>query len=268
MPSQSRDLERRHLWKPKPVRTLTPPDPPLQDDVVLLRPPEPADADALLPIRSEEDTRRWMLWDDEPPPNHDEILANIERARRSWAEGTWAVFVITVDGEIVGGANLGFYDHDIAEGSYFLAGAERGKGYATRTLRLWRSGPSRRTGLSGSSSASTRATRDRSGWPGGSASRGRASSARRAARPTGLASTRSCSRCSRASSPSEAYAPPSRPKVRRRNRRRRRSSCSSLACRFASRRSIACSNSRRASAHRALVSGSIGFFGHRRLVRL
>ena len=25
------------------------------------------------------------------------------------------VFVITVDGEVVGGANLGFYEHDIAE---------------------------------------------------------------------------------------------------------------------------------------------------------
>ena len=69
------------------MRELTPPDPPLQDDVVLLRPPEDADADALLPIRSEEDTRRWMLWDDEPPPDHAEILANIDRARQSWADG-------------------------------------------------------------------------------------------------------------------------------------------------------------------------------------
>jgi RimJ/RimL family protein N-acetyltransferase len=77
-----------------------------------------------------------MLWDDEPPPDHEEILANIERARQSWADGTWAVFVITVQGEAVGGANLGFYEHDIAEVSYFLAGAERGKGYATRAVRL------------------------------------------------------------------------------------------------------------------------------------
>ena len=118
------------------MRGLIPPNPPLEDGVVLLRPPDAADAHALLPIRSEEDTRRWMLWDDEPPPDHEEILANIERARQSWAEGTWAVFVITVGGEIVGGANLGFYEHDIAEGSYFLARAARGKGYATRTLRL------------------------------------------------------------------------------------------------------------------------------------
>jgi RimJ/RimL family protein N-acetyltransferase len=118
------------------VRTLTPPDPPLQDDVVLVRPPDPADAEALLPIRSEEDTRRWMLWDDEPTPDHKEILANIERAGQSWADGTWAVFVITVDGAIVGGANLGFYDHEIAETSYYLAQAARGKGYATRAVRL------------------------------------------------------------------------------------------------------------------------------------
>ena len=165
MPRQSRDLERPHLWKPKPVRELIPPDPPLQDDVVLLRPPEPADADALLPIRSEEDTRRWMLWDDEPLPDHDEILANIERAQQSWAEGTWAVFVITVNGEIVGGANLGYYEHDIAEGSYFLAGAERGRATRRGRFGFSRSGPSRRTGSSASSCASTRETRRRSGWP-------------------------------------------------------------------------------------------------------
>ena len=181
------------------MRTLTPPDPPLQDDVVLLRPPEAADADALLPIRSEEDTRRWMLWDDEPPPDHAEILANIERARQSWADGTWAVFVITVDGEIVGGANLGFYEHDIAEGSYFLAGAERGKGYATRALRLLARWAFERTGSSGSSCASTRGTRLRSGSPSASGSRARESSARRVARPTGRASTRWCFRCCRAS---------------------------------------------------------------------
>ena len=136
------------------MRELDPPDPPLQDDVVLLRPPKPADADALLPIRSEEDTRRWMLWDDEPPPDHAEILANIERAQQSWAEGTWAVFVITVDGEIVGGANLGFYDHDIAEGSYFLAGAERGQGLCDADASA--SGP---LGLRGERDRAARAAR-------------------------------------------------------------------------------------------------------------
>jgi RimJ/RimL family protein N-acetyltransferase len=118
------------------MRTLIPPDPPLQDGVVLLRRPTWEDAVALRVIRSEEDTRRWMLWDDEPPPDHAEILRNIERSRQSWTEGTWAVFVITVEDVTVGGANLAFYEHDIAEVSYFLARAERGKGYATRAVRL------------------------------------------------------------------------------------------------------------------------------------
>jgi RimJ/RimL family protein N-acetyltransferase len=101
----------------------------------VLRPPVAEDAEALRPIRSEEDTRRWMLWD-EPPPGEAEILANIERAKQSWAAGTWAVFVITVDGEIVGGVNIGFHDHDIAEVSYFLTRSARGHGYATRAVRL------------------------------------------------------------------------------------------------------------------------------------
>lgn len=112
------------------------PDPPLGDGVVLLRPPVPDDAPALRPIRSEPDTRKWMLWDGEPPPNHADNLANIERAAQSWAGGAWAVFVIEVAGEVVGGANLGFYDHEIAEVSYFLARSARGRGYATRAVRL------------------------------------------------------------------------------------------------------------------------------------
>ena len=87
------------------------------------------------------------------PPDHAEILANIERARQSWADGTWAVFVITVDGEAVGGANLGFYEHDIAECSYFLAGAERGKGYATGGA------PSRALGLRAERYRAARAAR-------------------------------------------------------------------------------------------------------------
>jgi RimJ/RimL family protein N-acetyltransferase len=77
-----------------------------------------------------------MGWDHEPPPDHAEILATIERAARSWAEGAWAVFVIEVSGQVVGGANLGFYDHEIAEISYYLARSARGHGHATRAVRL------------------------------------------------------------------------------------------------------------------------------------
>ena len=92
------------------------------------------------PIRavySEPDIRRWMGWDDRPP-DEAEARANIERAARAWQEGTWAVFRIAdaATDEVVGGVNLRFADHDIAEISYFLRASARGRGFATRAVRL------------------------------------------------------------------------------------------------------------------------------------
>ncbi len=78
-----------------------------------------------------------MGWDDELPDD-DEARRNIERADSSWGEGTWAVFRI-VDAEtdeVVGGVNLRFAEHDIAEVSFFLARVARGRGFATRAVRL------------------------------------------------------------------------------------------------------------------------------------
>ena len=116
---------------------LVPPDPPLRDGDLLLRPSREADAAAVRAVYSEPDIRSWMAWDDRPPDDA-EALANIERAARAWDEGTWAVFRI-VDAatyEVVGGVNLRFGDHDIAEISYFLRASARGRGLATRAVRL------------------------------------------------------------------------------------------------------------------------------------
>jgi RimJ/RimL family protein N-acetyltransferase len=76
-----------------------------------------------------------MGWD-EVPEDEAAIAQTIERAARSWADGTWAVFLIEVSGEVVGGANLGFYEEEIAEVSYYLGVRARGRGYATRAVRL------------------------------------------------------------------------------------------------------------------------------------
>lgn len=78
-----------------------------------------------------------MLWDGELPDDA-EAMANIERAARAWDEGSWAVFRI-VDAptdEVVGGVNLQFGEHEIAEISYFLRASVRGCGLATRAVRL------------------------------------------------------------------------------------------------------------------------------------
>ena len=119
------------------VRPLVPPDPPLQDGDLLLRPSREADAPAIRALYSEPDIRRWMGWDDQPPDDA-EALANIERAAASWQEGSWAVLRIAdaATDEVIGGVNLRFADHDIAEVSYFLSAAARGRGRATRAVRL------------------------------------------------------------------------------------------------------------------------------------
>jgi RimJ/RimL family protein N-acetyltransferase len=78
-----------------------------------------------------------MGWDDQLP-DHAEARANIERAARAWEEGSWAVFRIVdaATDRVIGGVNLQFGDHDIAEVSYFLSASARGRGLATRAVRL------------------------------------------------------------------------------------------------------------------------------------
>lgn len=116
---------------------LVPPDPPLRDGDLLLRPSTPADAAAIREVYSERDIRHWMGWDDELP-DEAEALANIERAARAWEVGAWAVFrvVLLPQDEVVGGANLLLHERDIAEVSYFLRRSARGRGLATRAVLL------------------------------------------------------------------------------------------------------------------------------------
>ena len=54
-----------------------------------------------------------MCWDDQIP-DEAEALANIDRAARSWDEGTWAVFRIAdaETDEVIGGVNLKLGEHD------------------------------------------------------------------------------------------------------------------------------------------------------------
>jgi RimJ/RimL family protein N-acetyltransferase len=107
----------------------------LADGDLTLRRAVPTDAADIAEVYSEADTRHWMLWDDELP-DQAEALANIERSEQAWAEGSWAVFRIVVDGHVVGGANLQFLAYDVAETSYFLRASARGRGLATRAVLL------------------------------------------------------------------------------------------------------------------------------------
>ncbi len=56
------------------MHKLRPPDPPLRDGDVLLRPSRPDDLDAILAVYREEDVQHWMGWDFLEPdgPTEDE----------------------------------------------------------------------------------------------------------------------------------------------------------------------------------------------------
>src|SRR4051794_26834619 len=113
------------------------PDPPLRDDDLVLRPGTPRDVNSIRAVYSERDIRRWMGWDEELP-DEAEARANLARAAASWREGTWAVFRIVDSGtdQVVGGVNLRMAGNETAEVSYFLRASARGRGLATRAVRL------------------------------------------------------------------------------------------------------------------------------------
>ena len=92
---------------------------------------------AIREVYSEPDIRRWMGWDGELP-DEAEARANLERADASWREGTWAVFrAVDADtDQVVGGVNLRMAGNETAEVSYFLRAFARGRGLATRGVRL------------------------------------------------------------------------------------------------------------------------------------
>jgi len=116
---------------------VRPPDPPLRDGDLLVRPGKPTDAPAIREVYSEPDIRRWMGWDGEPP-DEAEARANLERAAASWRDGTWAAFRIVdaATDQVVGGVSLRLAGFETAEVSYFLRASARGRGFATRAVRL------------------------------------------------------------------------------------------------------------------------------------
>jgi RimJ/RimL family protein N-acetyltransferase len=94
-----------------------------------------ADAADIAEVYNESDVQYWMLWE---PEEFDEAeaLANIERSEQAWAEGSNAPLRIVTDGHVIGGVNLNFRGHHVAEVAYFLRASARGRGLATRAVLL------------------------------------------------------------------------------------------------------------------------------------
>jgi RimJ/RimL family protein N-acetyltransferase len=114
---------------------LRPPDPPLQDDVVVLRPWQLGDVDAIVASCRDPETIRWTRVPD--PYSEDDARAWIERAQGAWAEGTASLAVVDrASDEVAVALTMWPAGQGIAEFGYWAVPAFRGRGYTTRAVRL------------------------------------------------------------------------------------------------------------------------------------
>ena len=118
---------------------LPAPDRPLADGVVALRAWEPGDAPAIVAaIDGDPEIATWL---DAVPQPYRLVDAHdfVAQCRRSWADGIGAAFaILDAEGTVVGsiGARFGDPVQAVAEVGYWVGRAGRGRGYASRALRL------------------------------------------------------------------------------------------------------------------------------------
>ena len=116
------------------------PDPPLSDGVVTLRPwGLDGDVDAIARACRDEEIARWL---DRIPQPYSEADARwyVEHTRASWADGAASIFAITDagSGDPIGSIGIRWLapDDGVGEVGYWVAPEARGRGAATRALRL------------------------------------------------------------------------------------------------------------------------------------
>jgi len=112
--------------------------PRLDDGVVALRPPTPDDVDAITAACQDPEIPRWTRVPS--PYTRAHAIEFVERSARTWDAGTDAPFMI-VDagsGTLLGAIGVHRFagEDDGPEVGYWLERGERGRGVATRALRL------------------------------------------------------------------------------------------------------------------------------------
>jgi RimJ/RimL family protein N-acetyltransferase len=119
---------------------IRPPDPPLSDGVVTLRPwGEKGDVEAITAACNDRAIAEFL--DLIPSPyTEDDAREAIAYFREGWAEGTVSNFAITNSerGEPLGSIGVRWLEPDqgVAEVGYWVAAEARGRGVCTRALRL------------------------------------------------------------------------------------------------------------------------------------
>jgi RimJ/RimL family protein N-acetyltransferase len=117
---------------------VRPPEPPLSDDVVTLRPwGEEGDVEAIVAACNDRAIAEFLEMI--PSPYREEDAREyIAQTREGWAAGTTANFAVVVDDAAVGSIGVRWLEPDqrVAEVGYWVAPETRGRGVCTRALRL------------------------------------------------------------------------------------------------------------------------------------
>jgi RimJ/RimL family protein N-acetyltransferase len=117
---------------------VSPPEPPLTDGEVTVRPwGEEGDAEAIVVACNDRAIAEFLDMIPQPYTRSD-ADAYLEACRIGWRESTFANFAVVVDGRAVGSIGVRWKDpdHGVAEVGYWVANEARGKGVCTRALRL------------------------------------------------------------------------------------------------------------------------------------
>jgi RimJ/RimL family protein N-acetyltransferase len=117
-----------------------PPQPPLADGVVTLRPwGEEGDVEAIVAACNDPQIATFLDRVIPSPYTADDARAYLDLTRDGWNAGTIANFAIVEDGRPVGSIGVRWFDgFDLgsAEVGYWVAAEARGRGICTRALRL------------------------------------------------------------------------------------------------------------------------------------
>lgn len=120
------------------MTALRPPDPPLSDGVVVLRPWTDGDVAAITAACQDPQISRWTQVPSPYTPEDARLFIGL--AARLWAAGTAAPLAITAaaDGTVVGATGLNAIDAGTASADlgYWVAAHARGRGVATRAVEL------------------------------------------------------------------------------------------------------------------------------------
>lgn len=109
---------------------LEPPDPPLTDGVVTLRPPDERDTDAIQRAIRDPEVVRWL--GPQPETAAEVIELNVAR----WRAGSPTFAVVESDDRCIGHVWVNVGDPGLGAVGYWLLPEARGRGLATRAVRI------------------------------------------------------------------------------------------------------------------------------------